>query len=328
MLNVVYVLVSTQDDYYYEQFLISATSLRHYMKKVNIILLTEQETNKYIKEFHSDINHIVNQIIVSDLSEEYNRVARSRILKTKMRELVKGDFLYIDCDTVICESLESIQNLNNSAAVLDSHCRVNNKIVESQYKLARANKFHFSVGYHNMHFNCGVLWCKDDDKTRKFFCRWSQLWEEVYRQGMFRDQVSFNEINAQMEGCFEEMDGIWNCQLRYGLPFLADAKIIHYYASNKNNDSKRLFSYILTDIDILQEMRECGEITEQVNKIIYKPRRGFNSAMIVETGTPNYYVINTNIGQVLRYVYRKHSRLFFGINNLLGRILRIIYKGD
>lgn len=321
MLNVVYVLTSTEEDYFYEQFLISVTSLKHYMKQIHTILVIEQETDKYIKKFHNEVNCFVNQIIVNDLPKEYSMAARSRILKTKMRELVQGDFLYIDCDTVICESLESIQDLNHSAAVLDNHCCVNNAITEFQPVIERAGRFHFSVGYHNKHLNTGVLWCRDDEQTRNFFRRWNQLWEDTYKQGVLADQLSFNEVNNRMDGCFKEMDGTWNCQLRYGLPFLAEAKIIHYFASNiGGNSSKRTYSYILTDLKMLRKMRKCGGISEEVYKIICQPRRGFNTAMIIETGTPDYYIINTNIGRTLRYIYRKHSTLFFIANNLLGKI--------
>lgn len=110
-----------------------------------------------------------------ELPEKYNMAARSRILKTKMRELIAGDFLYIDCDTIICESLENIQNIKNSAAVLDGHSRVTTDLTKIQLIIERAERFHFSVGYHDKHFNSGVLWCKDDEKTKTFFQRWNRL---------------------------------------------------------------------------------------------------------------------------------------------------------
>lgn len=321
MLTVVYVLVSTEKDYFYEQFLVSLTSLRYRMSEVNVILLIEQDTNQYIQTKHKEINELVEQIIVHELPAEYSMVARSRILKTMMRQLVNGDFLYIDCDTVICSSLEDIQKVQYSSAVLDNHCEVTEQIVEFIPVMKRAERFGFSVGYQNKHFNGGVLWCKDDKKTREFFEQWNMTWNETYKKGIMIDQLSFNEVNNRMEGTFSEISGEWNCQLRYGLPYLSDAKIIHYFASNFNNNlSEAQFAYKFTKGEILIKVRECGKVPDDVFQLIKKPRGAFEQAIIIGAKSVNYYMIKSYLAGALRRLYRKHPKLFARLNSIAGKM--------
>ncbi len=321
MLTVVYVLVSGEKDYFYEQFLMSVTSLRYRMKEVNVLLLVEQSTNDYLLSQHEDVHTVVDEIVVCKLPEEYSMKARSRILKTRMRELIEGDFLYIDCDTVICDTLEDIQKMPVTGAVLDNHRRVSEDVSEFAPVIERAKKNQFSVGYENQHFNSGVIWCKDDEITREFFKRWNECWYETYKKNIMIDQLSLNEVNHQMKGMLTEISGVWNCQLRFGLPYLADAKIIHYFASNINTKTlKHRFAYKLTNNDIWREIRESGHIPDEVCQMLYSPKQAFESAVIVEIKTPNYYIINSNIASALRALYRKSPKVFWGIDRMLGKI--------
>ena len=130
MLKVVYVLVSDLKDYFYEQMLISIASLRYRMDSVNIILLTEQVTGQLLKEKKAEVYSLVDRVVIHKVNGAFNMAEKSRILKTKMRNSIEGDFLYIDCDTVVCENLEQITELKCTGAVLDNHQLVNKEIYE------------------------------------------------------------------------------------------------------------------------------------------------------------------------------------------------------
>jgi len=318
MLQVVYVLICNDENFFYEQFLISITSLKFQMKNVSIIVLTDQDTNNYLMNKHPEIKNQINYFVSYNMPKQYNMAARSRILKTKMRELIQGDFLFIDCDTLICESLDEICEIPYSSAVLDNHGTVENHIQNFRSVIKRANQFRFSVGFENCHYNTGVLWCKDNIETRRFFDNWYRLWKETYQKGVIVDQLSFNEINNRMNGVFRAMDGKWNCQIRCGIPFLAEAKIIHYFASNKSKVVERKFSYYFTDENIYKDIREKQSISEHIQEFIERPRSAFQKADLVEICTPNYYIINSNIGALFRMICRKFPKLFWCIDSILG----------
>lgn len=319
MLQVVYVLVCNKDNYFYEQFLISVTSLRLHMKDIEVTLVVDQDTNDYLMSAHSDVKNIVDNVSVYNIPEKYNMTARSRFLKTRMRKIVEGDFLYVDCDTLICDALNEICIIPYSSAVLDCHSEVDESICSFSSVIERANQFAFSVGYQNCHYNSGVLWCKDDDETRTFFNNWADLWEETYQKGVLIDQLSFNEINNRMFGAFREMGGKWNCQIRYGIPYLAEAKIIHYFASNKHKWTQRKFGYYFTDENIYREIRRLDYIPEETMELIRKPKKAFHKSLLVEIKTPDYYVINSNIGAVCRVFFSKWPKLFWLLDSILEK---------
>lgn len=317
MLQVVYVLICNDSNFFYEQFLISVTSLKFQMKNVEIVVLTDEDTNEYLKNTHSEIEELVSCINVYSMPEQYAMKDRSRALKTQMRNLIKGDFLYIDCDTLICEPLDAISKISFSAAVLDNHNTVSNNIWEFRNLIKMADRYGFSVGYHNCHYNTGVLWCKDNAKTRFFFEEWHHLWEAMNQKGIVIDQPSFNEINNRMNGVFQEIDGKWNCQIRCGLPFLADAKIIHYFASNNEKNLERKFSYYFADTRIYKNIRDSKYISKDIQSFIAKPKNAFYKASLVEIDTPDYYIIYSNIGALFRKIYRKCPKIFWLMSNVL-----------
>ncbi len=318
MVKVVYVLVSSEKDYFYEQMIMSAYSLRYQTQDVHIVLLVDQDTNNYLTNKQSSVNSYVDEIVVHELSEKYSMKERSRILKTKMRSLISGDFLYIDCDTVISKSLDGITQCENTSAVLDSHSLINDDMVEFLGVVERAKSIGYSTGYANKHYNGGVMWCKDDEETHKFFSLWHELWCETNSKGFAIDQLSLNEANNRMNGFIQDLPGEWNCQIKYGLPYLANAKILHYFASNINSSIQKLrFSCKFTDNDLWRNIRNEG-LTTDVKEMLHNPLQAFNSAVIIEVGTPNYAILNSNMASLLRAIYRKMPRFYKGLDRFLG----------
>ncbi|GHT86405.1 hypothetical protein FACS1894137_11940 [Spirochaetia bacterium] len=118
----VYVLVSDESDYYFEQALMSITSLKMQMPAGFVVLLIDDITEKTLSGKRRDILELVDELKVVEIESKFNKKARSRWLKTTMREHIQGDFLYIDCDTVIAEDLSDIAKLDiELGGVPDSH---------------------------------------------------------------------------------------------------------------------------------------------------------------------------------------------------------------
>ena len=93
---------------------------------------------------------------------------RSRLLKTNLRNIVEGDFLFIDTDTVIVGSLSDIDDCEyNIACVPDKHVPI------SQHS-HRANIDNGAriLGWHVdddlKYYNSGVVFVRDNDFTHKF----------------------------------------------------------------------------------------------------------------------------------------------------------------
>ena len=114
--KIIYTLVSENSDYYLEQALISVYSLRKHNPEATVELVVDKDTAATLVEKRSKIKEYVTSIVEIDVPREYDKKRRSRFLKTNLRQLVKGDYLFIDCDTVICGKLDEIDAFDGDLA--------------------------------------------------------------------------------------------------------------------------------------------------------------------------------------------------------------------
>lgn len=173
MMKYVYVLTSTPNDFYYEQCLMSVFSLRHHTPDAQIFILTDNKTSSSFSSSNKRLG-LINQgatIITVNFDDSVSNTQRSRILKTTIPEHISGDFLFIDCDTIICDDLSSIENnLQNSkiSAVLDGHVPLSEH-KHKDYFIKREKKLGFSASEKTgKHYNSGVMLFKDCPESREF----------------------------------------------------------------------------------------------------------------------------------------------------------------
>ena len=161
-----------------------------------------------------------------------------------MRNLIEGDFLYIDGDTAVVDRLDSIlSNVTGSVcAVADLHASENDKYhLKHKKMLAHKKKMNFSLSLGEKYFNSGVIFARDDVPAHEFFTKWHELYRQCAQNGIFTDQISFNEINHVLGRPIEELPGEWNCQVREAYnhlyrvktiyPILCRSKIIHFFCT-------------------------------------------------------------------------------------------------
>ena len=120
--QILYVLVSSREDLFLEQMWASVYSLRRFHPKEKVIVLADSLTSQRINE-RASLKVLITEVRVVDVPEHYNNMLRSRYIKTSMRNLVVGNFLYIDTDTIILAPLTEIESfgIRNIAMVEDGH---------------------------------------------------------------------------------------------------------------------------------------------------------------------------------------------------------------
>lgn len=279
----VYVLTSTEKDLYYEQCLMSAFSLRHYMSEAEIIVLTDNKTAESFKGKRAEIKKYISEIVSVDFPDSAGNVERSRVLKTTIPEHIKGDFLFIDCDTIICQPLSEIESIALPvAAVLDGHVPLSEH-KHKDYFLKREKKMGYTgTAKQGFHINSGVILYRDTEKSREFFKKWHELWEYSFRvKHDHHDQGAFNEAFYKCGFGDTQLSGEWNCQISQGgLEFLEHAKIIHYFSSEAAG--KNYISYYkLADKTIQQRIKESGTIPDDIQKMILNPKFQFTKVHLL-----------------------------------------------
>lgn len=279
----VYVLVSGTQDLYYEQCLMSVFSLRRHMKDAEIIILTDKETEKTFSGKRNIILQYATEVISVDFPEKTEKAARSRILKTTIPEHINGNFLFIDCDTIICDTLSDIETVNFPvAAVLDGHVPLNEH-KHRDYFLKRDKKAGYSgTKKQGFHINSGVILYNDCEKSRTFFQTWHKLWMHNYEKHHdHHDQGAFNEAFFRAGLKNSILPGEWNCQpSQGGLAFLKDAKIIHYFSSEFGGKNYVPY-YKLADKSLQLRIKEAGVIPQDVQEMIQEPKFQFNKVHLI-----------------------------------------------
>jgi hypothetical protein len=267
-----YVLTSNEDDLFLEQLLVSITSLRLKTPNAAVMVITDDVTALTLTGKRAAL-HAIAEVKTLNLPSELNNLRRSRWLKTTMRQHIKGDFLYIDCDTVVSADLSDIDNLEvNLGAVPDQHTPVKEHQLKKRfYTLDRILGFSSAVDT-NIHFNSGVLLCRDMPVVHNFFVEWHKLWLYSISKNIEVDQPSFNQANINSKGVITELNGKWNCQIEFsGLQYLSEAKIIHYFTSNKNRKP-----FIPANDSFLKNIKETGQVSHEIKEYLEKPLKLFD----------------------------------------------------
>lgn len=222
--KIVYVLVSNKNDYYVEMLLLSLYSLRLYHPNDEVEVVMDEKTYSRLVKQKTLLFTDVKPIVI-DIPKEYSLLQRSRYLKTNLREIIVGDFIYLDTDTVIADSLTAIDDFQwDMAAVLDNH---DGKISDAQIKSEPDNWVSL---YPRGQFNCGVLFVKDTPDSHRFFKLWHENWKYCVSKGCSFDQPAHRKTVGDFRVPFHELNGQWNCQvnLATSIENQKDAIIYHY----------------------------------------------------------------------------------------------------
>ena len=317
-----YTLTSTCEDNYYEQFLLSAASLKLNIHDAVIYLLCDSKTKQTLCGKRREYEKFISNIINVDAPKDFTQTEVSRWVKTSMRRLVQGDFLFIDCDTIITDDLSSVDGLNIIlGACLDCHSLLDSHFNRETF-ISSDKKLGFNSYLSKKHFNSGVIYCKDTPLTHKYFDRWHELWLFSRSKNILRDQPSFNMAIFENKEFFSELNGIWNCQIPFNsIPYLPESKIIHYFASNKSYVSP----YIPASSHVLEIIKQTGVITDDIYELLKKPRSAFIPESRLIAGN-DINTINSDLFKFINYLSVRSPSIFKMLDNICSAFKKTAKK--
>lgn len=245
--KLVYVLTCGEEGTYIEQALISVYSARYHNPNAHIVLIVDDKTNELLVGKRAEVLEYVTEKVRVEVPDEFNLMQASRWLKTSVRNIIDGDFLFIDCDTVITQSLEEIDLFEcEIGAVLDSNRLVSEYLVQDKEEIyKKASLCEWDLTNIEHYRNSGVMYVKDTDFTRKFYTLWHQNYLHTRKFNVHIDQISLEKTSQEIE-IIEDIDNIWNAIMYTRPKFIKDAKIIHFLSHNNNSFlfSKRVLKYL------------------------------------------------------------------------------------
>lgn len=270
--KIVYVLVSNDADCYYEQTILSTYSLRQFNPDAVVEVVCDLDTYATLVDTRYHLTEYVDRIICVEVPTLYSLMQKSRYLKTKLRELITGDFLYLDSDTIICGSLDEIDHCSEELAAVRDKNRPGQFSRLSGWPFVVAK----DVGWQDElkgepYYNGGVMYAKDSPIAHQLYAKWHDCWLQCVDKGISTDQTGLCMANKMLSHPIKNIPDRWNCQINAdGILFTDDALVIHYFCNKYEQ-------YLLSRASVQETIKQMGTIPPFVKEFIANPKLLFAS---------------------------------------------------
>lgn len=324
--QIVYVLVSSDNDIYLEELWASLYSLRVYHPESIVKVLVDTPTEKRINQYPA-LRDMITEIVIVDVPEHYSPKERSRQIKTTVRNVIDGAFLFIDTDTVICKSLDAIDNLIcDIAAVPDEHLPLSQHPFGAGVYNNVKRIFDTDVTDSLYWFNSGIMYVADNSKTRDFYDHWNKNWaHSTFNKGDSQDQPALIQTDKEFGYMIERLPDIYNCQVAMSLKYFADAAIVHFWHMSFIPDQSYSPYFSL---EIYKEIKRAGEITPEIKEQILNCKSTFTSPTM-PVGIDQILFLFSSAGQIFTKIYKEGglaSFLMLKLANSLDKLHRLVRK--
>jgi hypothetical protein len=322
-MNYVYVLTASAADTYYEQFFLSIVSFRLYNPTASVVVLIDRNTDRYLSGIHNGYEQYVSETKVIDLPGEFSQKEASRWIKTSIHNYVSGAFLFIDCDTIITAKLDvDFDPAIKVGAVLDTHMTLENHHLKKYFEDSD-KRLGFSASFEEKrHYNGGLIYGNGSPESKRFFDTWHELWLYGRGKGNSQDMPSLNQANYELNNIITELSGEWNCQISHnGLPYLHNAKIIHYYATSLVSFVP---AYKLASPEILASIKASGEIPAEALRLLENPKAAFESHSRIIADPAVIKAFDGSLFSNLIWLNKSHPKLFRKCDNFMSSLTKIV----
>lgn len=296
-----YVLVNSPTGFYVEQTYVSMLSLKHVSPAASISLLVDDKTaNECKNNFFNATKALINEYKVVNLSPDMSAIARSRHLKTTMRQHIRGDFLYVDSDTIWANPINEKEFTFDIMGVLDgNNVLQNNPALDYIQELFKETKCNPRTDFY---FNSGVLFSKESTFSHNFFEKWHQYWTESSKSGCFVDQPSLNTVISEDSNLKKYLlPGTYNAQIAFSWDYFFNAKVIHYFTYSIEHDRQFDSPYLLKSKQFWQTLSKDG-ITPQIQAIIKNPLSAFSQGVSI-SGIDEINLTKTHLYGLIKESY-------------------------
>lgn len=234
-MQLVYVLISNSHDFLIEMTFLSAWSARYHHKDLKIIVVTDCSTQGKLSDNKYGLLDLIDDIIVVNFPENESPIYRSRYLKTKLRNLVSGDFFFIDCDTIFLSELPRWSRMDADIAAVPDWMEGTNSWPENIFNLAQERTIALGIDLkkEDIYYNSGVIWYADTKQAHRFAELWHQYYLDYYSEIGF-DQPSFCKANILSGHQIKSLPNAFNCQMNAHPPRPQDASVLHFAANSRN----------------------------------------------------------------------------------------------
>lgn len=324
--QIVYVLVSSEQDYYLEELWISLFSLRQFHPQEKVLVLADAPTAARIKD-RPEMDKLISELRVVPVPEDYSGKFRSREIKTSVRNLIEGDFLFIDTDTVITAPLDEVDTLSikNLAMVPELHGPFKQHMFYQNTVRDVKRIFDVDVSDSPYWFNSGCMFVRDNDLTREFFRKWNANWKHsAFNKGNSSDQRALLCTDKGYGYIIECLPDVFNCQVAMTIQYLQEAKIVHFWHMRASFTPDLDYSPYCNKT-IYKKLHQNPIISETIESLIVNCKSTFNSPSML-VGKAEIYFLFSSFYVVLGRAYHGSKFVRWWMNWQIS-LLNFYYRG-
>lgn len=321
--SIVYVLVSQLQEYYIDQMYISIISLKKHNPQLSITLVTDTSTKDIIVTYPKPLLDAISCITIVDIPSEFSKssMMASRFIKTSLRKYVKGDFLYIDCDTIVYKEIikNKISRIGHICAVYDAHTTFQ----ENPYRLLcikQGKLLNWPVEQENEYYNSGIIYVDSSPISDSFYELWHSLWKEGLQHNIRMDQPSFSKANFMMGYVVSPLPPTYNCQLKHGFRGMNEVIILHYLYNKHINKYDQI--HLLHNPEFLSEYRASGKNDYKIWQCLESPINGVSENVRLINGA-NYTDIEDSL---VTELVKNYNKPIYQATKYIYKILKVLFR--
>lgn len=268
-MKVVYALSIKYNNLIEPQLIASVKTLKHFNPKCYIYIITTHESHEMLQTKKSELLQLTNNWILVK-TQHNNSLNESRMLKTKIRDLIKGKVLYLDADTIVCKNLKELFSYKHEMSLAQDQMPGRPVDGFPSWIIPYYTKLKWSAPTRK-YFNSGVMLVNDSSNTRRIFRKWQNSIKKTMQLGLYQDQPSLNHVLNTSKINICELNKKYNAMILANEKYRKNAYILHFFCSVlvKNKQAINRSEYL----NIIEEI-QSGIIlnANQILKRIHKWR--------------------------------------------------------
>ena len=214
---------------YADMAAVAALAVRRLHPQARIILVTDEPTAHAIDHGNHALANIVTEIVEQPTGTDVPGVS-SRYLRTILRQVVKGDYLYLDTDAIAVRPLDRGWPMGTDLAM----ARDRNHRGITPLARPAIERLRLKLGWKfrmDRYLNAGVIFVRDTPAAHAFYAEWHGRWKQALSLGIWQDQFSFNIASTTGIARIRVLPDCDNWVTHSTAMLRGRARIFHFFAS-------------------------------------------------------------------------------------------------
>jgi len=229
----VFAVTSQGNDIYTAMTRIVVASLRLTNPRITLVVACDPDTNCAIRQARDPLIDEVEEWITVD-TPPGDAHFRNRFVKTRLRAVIDGPFLFLDSDVLVRGDLSELFAADTDIAGARNHSRMAFSEQVWDQDVAAIEAMGWQTD-NRVYVNGGVLFLNNTPGTYRFSMDWHQRWlESTDKLARYRDQPALNTALEHTRPRLMLLPDRFNAQFKVTPSVAHNAVIWHYYSSSEN----------------------------------------------------------------------------------------------